>query len=453
MPNNFIQVYEHQSLKVDDEGKNSKGKDWKFEEKTFESLKKYRGGKEKFKFFELINKGVKFKQYVGVLQVGNVTIEVLPKIDKASENNKTVDLEKSNSEKSKWQNVLIGMIKTVNAFDVKHSENANLNVKHNTILELYFEMFIVEVERLLHLGLIKKYRKTEGNLGALKGKLKFSKHISKNIVHKEKFYVEYTTYDVDHILHRIIYKTIKLLRKINNNAKLDSKIGSLLLNFPELKDIKADETTFEKITYTRKTESYRLAISISKMLLLNYHPDISNGRRDVLALMFDMNVLWEKFVLKTLRKTLDGYEIKGQSRKDFWQGTRNTLLKPDLVITKKSDDKSDDKSNNNTIIIDTKWKQAKNPKDLPGSSDLHQLFAYAIYWKSTKVALLYPGESSKEVEGKYLMNNTKCNLLFAGGPKKSVTEPEKRDDDINLMKENIKCVVSKFLEISEKECN
>jgi len=438
MPNNFIQVYEHKSLKVGEDGKNSKGKDWKFEEKTFESLIKYRGGKEKFKFFELINNGVKFKQYVGVLQVGNVTIEVLPKIDKASENNETDD-----PEKSKWQNVLIGMIKTVNAFDVKHSENANLNVKHNTILELYFEMFIVEVERLLHLGLIKKYRKTEGNLGALKGKLKFSKHISKNIVHKEKFYVEYTTYDVDHILHRIIYKTIKLLRKINNNAKLDSKIGSLLLNFPELKDIKADETTFEKITYTRKTESYRLAISISKMLLLNYHPDISNGRRDVLALMFDMNVLWEKFVLKTLRKTLpDELKIEGQSRKDFWKyiegESRNTLLKPDLVITNKND---------NAVIIDTKWKQANNSKDLPNNSDLHQLFAYAIYWKSTKVALLYPGESSKDVEGVYLMNNIKCNLLFAGGLEKSVTEKEaeKRDDDINLMKKDIKCVVMDFL--------
>lgn len=447
MANNFIQVFEHQSLKVGSSGINSKGVSWEFGEKTFELLKKYRGNKDKFYFYELINNGVKFRQYVGVLQVGNVTIEVLPKIDKSdSANNEAKD-------KSEWQKVLIGMIKTVNAFDVKHTENANLNIKHNSILELYFEMFIIEVERLLHLGLIKKYRKVEGNLGALKGKLKFNKHICKNVVHKERFYVEYTTYDVDHILHRIIYKTIKLLRKINNNTKLDSKIGSLLLNFPELKDINVSDEIFEKIQFTRKTESYRLAINISKMLLLNYHPDISNGRSDVLALMFDMNSLWEKFVLKTLRQTLTDCEIKGQSRKDFWKVTngesRNTLLKPDLVITNKND--------KNAIIIDTKWKQANNSKDLPSNSDLHQLFAYAIYWKSTKVALLYPGKSSKNVGGEYnyntncnniiCLNNIKCNLLFAGGPKKSMTEKEaeKKDDDLNLMKKDIKCVVMDFL--------
>lgn len=416
MSNNIIQVYEHQIIDKS-----------KFSNSTYEGLKKFRGDKDNFNFFELTHNGIKFKNYVGVLQVGKTTIEVLPKIDKDNED-----------DKSKWQKILIGMLKTVNSFDVKHTENASLNIKHNSILELYFEMFLTEVERLLHLGLIKKYRKTEGNLGALKGKLKFNKHITKNIVHKEKFYVEYTTYDADHTLHRIIYKTILLLKKINNNTKLDSKIGNLLLNFPELKEINVDNSTFEKLKFNRKTESYRNAINISRMLLLHYHPDVSNGRNDVLALMFDMNALWEKFVLKTLRKDLVDWSIEGQNQKPFWSGSRDTKLKPDILLTQ---------NGTNNVIIDTKWKQARNEKDLPSNGDLQQLFAYAMYWKCERVALLYPGESIKNVVGNFEFFNKTCNLLFAGGTFKYETNQTNADkkNDIKAMQEDIKYVVEGFL--------
>jgi len=37
------------------------------------------------------------------------------------------------------------------------------------------------------------------------------------------------------------------------------------------------------------------------MILLNVHPDISRGRDDVLALMFDMNDLWVLYAALQIR--------------------------------------------------------------------------------------------------------------------------------------------------------
>ncbi len=81
-------------------------------------------------------------------------------------------------------------------------------------------------------------------------------------------------------------------------------------------DIKVSDSLFSKIKFNRKNLAYKNAIAIAKMILLQYHPDIINGRNDVLALMFDMNKLWEKFVLVSLKDK--DITVKGQNKKCFF---------------------------------------------------------------------------------------------------------------------------------------
>ena len=99
----------------------------------------------------------------------------------------------------------------------------------------------------------------------------FNKHIKKNLVHKERFYVSYTNYDKDHLLHQILFTALDLLSSINYNPLLYSRIQKLLLNFPELNKLKVSSSTFEKIVLNQ-ISSYSNAIEIAKLILLNYHP-------------------------------------------------------------------------------------------------------------------------------------------------------------------------------------
>jgi len=351
-----------------------------FDKNLLKALEVYYG-KSGVPYFSLVNKGVRFNEYVGVIQVGNTVIEILPKADKQEE------------DKSRWRDLLIGMLKAVGSFDIQATSSSNLKIQPNTILDLYFELFINEVEYLLHNGLFKQYRKKEGNVHSLKGSLQFSKNIQKNLVHQERFYVRHTTYDVDHQLHQILYKTILLLKQINTNAKLQSRIGALLLNFPEMKDIKVIESTFDRIVYTRKNISYKKPIEIAKLLLLQYHPDLSKGRNHILALMFDMNLLWEQFVYRTLRKNRkDNFQVRSQYVKYFWkpQYGKRSFMKPDIVLTK----------SNQTIVLDTKWKNLNGYN--PSPDDLRQMFVYHKYFNANKVALVYPGSDNSIIKGNYL---------------------------------------------------
>jgi 5-methylcytosine-specific restriction enzyme subunit McrC len=401
----LIQVFEHQALRLNQEVSKVK-----FTKEHLEALQKYHGSSEnnKFLYFSLINNGVKFSEYVGVLQVGNLTIEVLPKTDRSKEDvNDQV-------KKQYWHGFLINMLKTAGVIDVKSNGYSSLRLKSNSILKLYFEFFIKEANYLLRTGVVKKYRKTSGNSFSLKGSLVFSKNIQLNITHAERFYVNYTTYDQNNIFNRIIYKTIKLLSQINTSSSLSSDIQNLILNFPEVPDMHVNDLTFEKLIFDRKTESYRKAINIARLILLNYHPDIRKGSNNVLALMFDMNKLWEKYILKLLKREMgDKYQFPDQSPTPFWipeNKGRIMNIKPDIIVKDKTTKKA-------IVVLDTKWKNLKTNR--PDDDDIKQMLTYNLYNVDNSMdlrrsALVYPTEKQREIfVGNYsIASHGTCSLIF-----------------------------------------
>lgn len=372
----YITVFEHQTIKLNQEFNGVK-----FDESKLKALQAYYGEKG-CPYFSLIHNGIKFNEYVGVIQVGDITIEVLPKADKTNEH-------------EGWRNVLIGMLIAVGYFDTHAPTSSSLKLKPNAILNLYFGLFIKEVEYLLHTGLVKQYRKKEGNLTALKGSLQFGKHIQQNLTHQERFYVCHTTYDVEHKIHFILYKTIRLLKQIDIDADLHSRVGALLLYFPEMPNLNVSEQTFDKLSLNRKTQCYKKALDIAKLILLQYHPDVTRGKNNILALMFDMNTLWERFVYISLSKHKNrDTTITAQTSKYFWQPKNGyrSKIRPDIVIKNKDKDFC--------IVLDTKWKNINDYN--PSPDDLRQMYVYHEYYNAERVALIYPGKESFNKSGFYL---------------------------------------------------
>lgn len=367
-----ITVFEHQAIKVEQvfETDHSNAK---FTDEHLKLLERFRGDNEDefFPYYSLIHNGVKFKSYVGVISVGGLQIEVLPKTDN------------SNKDESKWRGHLLTMLKAVYKLQVQSPSDATQTLKSSPILDVFLQQFLDEVETLLHMGLIKTYRKESGNRNALKGRLLINKQITKNIVHKEKFYVSYTTYDRNHLCNCILYKTLMIIPDVTGNTFIANRARTLRFEFPELNDVIVTDALFSTIHFDRKSEVYKDAIKIAKLILLNYMPDRLNRRNSVLALMFDMNRLWEEYVYVVLRRKLEKYEVSAQISKSFWE---NRTIRPDIVISSKYDEP--------LLVIDTKWKCPKD--DRPSDADLKQMYVYHKYWKVKNTILLYPDTNNRE---------------------------------------------------------
>ncbi len=230
-------------------------------------------------------------------------------------------------------------------------------------------------------GLIKKYSLETSNINVLKGKILFSKNITKNLVHKERFYTEHQVYNKDHTLHQILNSALKIVEYFTKGTHIFDQCKRVQLDFPEVSEIKITKKLLDNFEISRKSKSYSKVFEIARLILLNYSPDISTGNEKMLALLFDMNKLWEEYILVKLREELTDprYEIGAQERKDFWG---YNSLQPDIVIN--------DKLKKEILIVDTKWKQPGNSS--ASIQDLRQMYSYNRFWNASKAVLLYPGE-------------------------------------------------------------
>lgn len=380
-----IQVFEHGKLSV---GHSYGEKPVKFLEKHYNALVKL-NELHKNQYFQIGYKSITFRHYVGVIQVEGLSVEVLPKADKSSGNNGI------------WQDTLVQMLKATRKLKVNKVGNAHVNKQSIHLLAIYFEWYLNELQLLIRQGLLRQYYRKQSNLKALKGKLLFSKHISHNIIHKERFYAEHQAYDHDHAVHQILRQALSIVERLSKSSYLYSQCKTIGLDFPEVKTIHANEATFDKIILNRKTKPYETALSIARVIILNYAPNITRGSEEMLALLFDMNSLWEEYILIKLKEAYrqTNYNVLGQRSEKFWN---NVTIRPDIVV----------KDGDNTVcIIDTKWKHIWNSK--PSTNDLRQMYVYNEYWKSTNAILLYPTNEAREQLVKQFHGQTHwCGLAW-----------------------------------------
>ena len=308
-------------------------------------------------------KFIQARNYVGVLQTkSGLTIEILPKI-----------ANKNDAERSKA--VFIKMLRTLKNFPFKSSNLASLKTQNLPLLEIFISMFLCELEALVKKGIKSDYVALEENLNFLKGKLNINEQIKRNSIHKERFYVGYSEFLNDIKINRIIKKTLKFLYKKSNSSKNQQKIRELLFIFDEVSECEDYKNFFAKLVITRQVKHYEQTLLWCKIFLLGNTFTPYKGDDLALALLFDMNALFESYVGNFIKKSFP-CTILQHSEKHLVENPKSFRLRPDIFLKDK-------------FIADTKWKIISSSNDI-SQADLYQLYAYGKKHECSKLYLIYP---------------------------------------------------------------
>ena len=331
----------------------------------------------KTEIFEIhANNRIKAKQYVWIVKINNKNIQILPKI--FWEEHKTITKN------------LLYMLSYTKKLRIKESDIANL-WKIDDLFEIFIYIYAKELIELLKKDFKKNYNKIKENSSFLKWKLIFSKNIKHNLFNKSKFFIGYEKMDENFLLNIFLNSTCNKLLSITKskiNYKLLSKCSFIL------KDI--DKKSFKtpkflnNLNFNKQNKEYKNVFSLWKMLYFWNCPDFSKNLENNFSLLFDMNILFEEFIVEFMKKNKENIDINIKninsqvSNKYVFQNNKFNL-KPDIIVNYPND---------KIIIIDTKYKKLNNY--WVSSQDIYQMFVYWMryFWeynpdKVKNIILLY----------------------------------------------------------------
>ena len=373
-----------------------------------EIIKYWQNSKSVRDALEYDGTNLKAKNYVGVVQTQNISIEILPKIFDGKEKNE-----------QKIRDIFISMLKVVLNINEVQINKANLGVtKNKNIYEMFISLFINSIDILIKKGLKSSYILQEQNSSFLKGKLKFNEHIKQNYIHKERFYVEFDEYMQDRAENRLLKSAISLLLKKTKNHENKKALRQQLFIFDNVNISKCIDSDINKINLHRGMEYYDTPLRFAKVFLKHQSFTPLRGKDNVFALLFPMEKLFEEYmavVLNNSKKELgiDKVLINGNKNEYFISDKQCNMarLQPDYLLQMKD---------SKEIIIDAKYKLFETKEDETkgcntiniSSGDVYQIFAYLNFYDCKNTAYLFVPKIGRLSENEFVYQTSKINLDF-----------------------------------------
>jgi 5-methylcytosine-specific restriction enzyme subunit McrC len=339
------------------------------------------------------------KNYVGVIQTQNISIEILPKIFDGNDIQSTRD-------------IFISMLKIVLNINELQINKADIGTtKNKNIFEIFIALFISSVDSLIKKGIKSDYISQEKNSNFLKGKLKINEQLKQNYIHKERFFVQFDEYLQNRAENRLLKSTIKLLLQKTKNYENKKALRTQLFIFDNVQTSKNIDKDISKINLYRGMEYYKAPLKFAKLFLKDKSFTSLSGKDNVFALLFPMQKLFEEYLAIVLNNSKQDLEIDkvliNGGKNEYFLSGNNARLEPDYLLKMK---------NSKDIIVDAKWKIID---EVLSSNDIYQIFSYLNFYDCSNTAYLFVPQidnSKDELSFDYQqligISNKKLKVMF-----------------------------------------
>lgn len=248
--------------------------------KIYSKLKKYiydNNLEDRYEFFKITKDSIVPQNFVGTIPLNDIQIEILPKIPLVE--NDIV------AEKIRFLEIL----QNISYFKEKFFNNSKIAITDTSILEIFINLFIKEVEEIIEKGLLYNYIDINENINIFKGKLDINNHIKYNFSHKEKFFMKFDEFSISSLENSIIKLTIQKLKKISVNSKNKDNLNKISHHFENVRVLSNSIESLKYITFDRTNSYYKNAIQYAKIFLNNQSSSIfTTANGEVATILFPM---------------------------------------------------------------------------------------------------------------------------------------------------------------------
>ncbi len=316
---------------------------------------------------------IKTGQYVGMVSSSSARLEILPKIDALGDGDTRC--------------VFMRMLGIAWDVPVRDGDVTGHDYQNHDLLELLIGLFARRLQNQVRAGLSRAYCRHEEDLSRLRGKWDVTRQFTKLAASPQKLACRYDEFTADTNLNRLILCAVMLLRRQSVRSATQRLLNEIATHFAEVQIVSVPEALAEKVSHDRVNQRWVILERLARLLLSSVYQTAHGGNREGIALLFDMNILFESFVASLARKAYEplGYQVCTQGPNGHLTCDNAFQTKPDVHVTRGDD----------VFVLDTKWKKVdpNKPHFGVGQNDVYQMHAYAHVYKSCATILLYPHHS------------------------------------------------------------
>ena len=366
-------------------------------------------GRRDGRVFDWFLSSFKASQWVGVVQVAGLSVEILPKVTLPPA---TADDEKGRSAVEFARANLLYMLAYVGDLPLRERDLASLEPQRSPLTQTLIRIFAERLLAELLAGKEHGYCVREENLRTLKGKLRLPQHLATNMAHRERFYVTYDEFLPDTLLNQVLKTGCRTLLRASSSAKTQEKLRYCCLLLDDVADRRVSLEDFDRIVLTRQNERFADLLTFCELVLCEQSPSASSGDTRTFSLLFDMNAVFEAFVAEFTRREVmpafPDYSIRPQARNDrryllgpLGGGRSRIALRPDILIKCRTAGGA-----GSAAVMDTKWKRVAAPGkgySTVSPADYYQMVAYAQRYGARRSVLLFPRTNGEAEEDFHIL--------------------------------------------------
>ena len=244
---------------------------------------------------------------------------------------------------------------------------------HDAFLRILAELMSAAAERLLRGGLTKIYQERTERTMAVRGRIRWSSSFCRPP--QEGLVCDYFQMEMDNELNQLVLAGLEAASRFAPNSQLSSLIFAWR-SICKRRAVTAAQFDRAQRSITRRTEMYRPALILSKVLLFgaSIEDAFTIGNIDFPEMYFDIAQLFERAVARLLKEYFSGTDIDVLSQERDEQAICRPdrkvyqAIKPDLRIVQ---------GRQILAVFDSKFKSRYVHGERVSEPDLYQAFLYA----------------------------------------------------------------------------
>lgn len=333
------------------------------------------------------SRAIKLGSYVGYLRSPTgESIEILPKTGLGEQN------------PTESRRILQAMLRSALNLPTREAGPAELLRMDTPIHEWIFGQFLQQLGKLVSRGLCFHYDEVEEESRFVRGQLQLSRQLRQAPGKGHQFHIKHALFTPRRVENRLLKTALDYVRRqaaSSENWRLANELSH------RLDEIPAIHNPLQALPHWQRSkllQAYEPVYPWCELILKQFNPNFQQGLHRGIALLFPMEMLFEKHVEACLRRTLaSGTRLNAQARSEYLlehqpasasSKQRWFQLRPDMLLNTRAGSK----------VLDTKWKlieqDASDSEHKYGISqgDLYQLYAYGQKYQDGDghMMLIYP---------------------------------------------------------------